>query len=122
ARARAIGVSLQLFESALLGLARDALEQALDFLVLLALAVGPFADHLLLGAHMRDQSLDRLCKIGHRGGGVAGGAAFLHGMALPPTRAWGSRSGACCTVEVAPPISSPAYSRTVVASQSSRSV
>ena len=37
-------------------------EQLLDLAVLLALAVGPFADHLLLGAHVRDQRLDRFGK------------------------------------------------------------
>src|SRR5262245_56285410 len=41
-----------------LRLAREAFEQALDLAVLLTLAVGPFPDHLLFGAHMRNQSLD----------------------------------------------------------------
>src|SRR5882672_965162 len=63
--------------STLLGLERDALQQALDLAVLLALAVGPFADHLLLGAHMRDQALNGFGEIGHRRRSVAA-AAFLH--------------------------------------------
>src|ERR1700712_5572216 len=61
----------------LLRLARDVLEQFLDLAVLLALAVGPFADHLLLGAHMRDQTLDRFGEVGHRRRGAAAAAAFL---------------------------------------------
>src|SRR5262245_15112555 len=72
--------------SVLLWLACDSLKQALALLVLLALAVSPFADHLLLGAHMRDQPLDRLGKIGHRRGGVAVGAAFLHCLPQPVQR------------------------------------
>src|SRR5450631_3499735 len=56
---------------ALLRLPGEALEQPLDFAILLALAIGPFADHLLLGAHMRDQSLDGLGEVGHGCRGVA---------------------------------------------------
>src|SRR6516165_4369220 len=68
--------------SALLMLAREALEQPLDLAVLLGLAVGPFPDHLLLGAHMRDQPLDRFGEIGHcRGRGAA--AAVLDRRAQP---------------------------------------
>src|SRR4051812_35262959 len=68
-------------KSVLLRLAREALQQFLDLAVLLALAVGPFADHLLLGPHMRDQALNRLREVGHRSGGAAVVAAFLHGGA-----------------------------------------
>src|SRR4051795_4564209 len=61
----------------LLRLPCQALQQFLDLAVLLALAVGPFADHLLLGAHMRDQAFDRLRKVGHRRRGAAVAAAFF---------------------------------------------
>src|SRR4030081_3187497 len=61
----------------LFGLARDPLQQFLDLAVLLALAVGPFADHLLLVPHMRDQPLNGLGEVGHRRGGAAATAAFL---------------------------------------------
>src|SRR3954470_17750612 len=74
-RPRASAVSLTL-----LGLTRDALQQAPDLAVLLALAVGPFADHLLLGPHMRAQRLDGFGEARHRRGGAAAAAAFLeHG-------------------------------------------
>src|SRR5258708_7092181 len=56
-------------------LARDAFQQAADLAVLLALAVGPFADHLLLGAHVRDQRLDRFGETGDRWGGAGAGGA-----------------------------------------------
>src|ERR1700743_1471059 len=73
---------------ALLRLAREALQQLLDLAVLLALAVGPFPDHLLLGAHMRDQTLDRFCEVGHRrGGAAAAAAALLERGAQPVDRA-----------------------------------
>ena len=49
---------------------------------LLALAVGPFPDHLLLGAHMRNQPLDGFGEICHCRGGVAA-AAFLYRRAQP---------------------------------------
>src|ERR1700694_840418 len=62
---------------AFLGLARDALQQALDLAVLLTLAVGPFADHLLLGAHMRDQPLNGFGEVGHRGRGASAPAALF---------------------------------------------
>src|ERR1700722_20644797 len=65
----------------ILRLARDPLEQLLDLAILLALAVGPFADHLLFGAHMRDQSLDGFGEIGHRSRRAAAAAAFLPGGA-----------------------------------------
>src|SRR5215469_10467814 len=55
----------------------EPLQEPLDLAVLLALAVGPFPDHLLLGAHMRDQPLNGLREIGHRRGGGAATAAFL---------------------------------------------
>src|SRR5258705_13515442 len=61
----------------LLGLAREVLEQFLDLAVLLALAVGPFADHLLFGPHMRDQTLNGFGEIGHRGGSATAPAAFI---------------------------------------------
>src|SRR5579872_6968312 len=61
----------------LLLLASEAFEQFLDLAVLFALAIGPFADHLLLGAHMRDQALNGFREIGHGGRGRAVGAAFL---------------------------------------------
>src|SRR5215213_11451107 len=65
--------------SALLGLFGDPLQELLDLAVLLALAVGPFADHLLLGAHMRDQALYGLGEVGHRRrGGAAAAALFDH--------------------------------------------
>src|SRR3954447_9846487 len=67
----------------LLGLTRDALQQAPDLAVLLALAVGPFADHLLLGPHMRDQRLDGFGEARHRRGGAAAGAAVLEHGAQP---------------------------------------
>src|SRR4051794_30663824 len=70
----------------LLRLPCEALQQLLDLAVLLALAVGPFADHLLLGAHMRDQALDRLREVGHRRRGAAIVAAFLHRGAQPLDR------------------------------------
>src|SRR3954462_1614629 len=84
----------------LLGLTRDALPQAPDLAVLLALAVGPFADHLLFGPHMRDQRLDGFGEARHRCGGAAAAAAFLehraqaldHGLKLAagnPTAATG---------------------------------
>src|SRR5215813_5255770 len=63
--------------STLLGLPRQPLQQPLDLAVLLTLAVGPFPDHLLLSAHMRDQPLNGLREIGHRRGGGAATAAFL---------------------------------------------
>src|SRR6476646_7438258 len=62
---------------ALLRLTRDPLEYFLDLAVLLALAVGPFADHLLFGPHMRDQTLNGFGEVGHRGGsGTARAALF----------------------------------------------
>src|SRR4029079_10637709 len=61
----------------LLRLPRDPLQELLDLAVLFALAVGPFADHLLLGAHVRDQALDRFGEVGHRRRGIAAAAAFL---------------------------------------------
>src|ERR1700722_16919448 len=67
----------------ILRLARDPLEQFLDLAVLLALAVGPFTDHLLLPAHMRHQPLNGFGKVGHRRGGAAAAAALLHGRAQP---------------------------------------
>src|ERR1700684_2461568 len=70
----------------LLRLARDPLEQFLDLAVLLALAVGPFADHLLFGAHMRHQTLNGFGEIGHRGGGAAAGAAFFQSGPQPLDR------------------------------------
>src|SRR5437879_11834452 len=69
--------------SALLRLLGDPLQQLLDLAVLLALAVGPFADHLLLGAHMRDQALDGLGAVGHRRRGVAAAAALFNHRAYP---------------------------------------
>src|SRR5882672_9937855 len=63
--------------SILLGLASDALEQFLDLAVLLALAVSPFADQLLLGPHMRDQALNGFGEIGHRRHGAAAAAALF---------------------------------------------
>src|ERR1700752_994292 len=65
--------------STLLGLPREPLQQPLDLAVLLALAVGPFPDHLLLGAHMRDQSLNGLREIGHCGRGVAAAPTLTRG-------------------------------------------
>src|SRR5689334_3969255 len=62
---------------ALLALLGEAFEQPLDLAALLALAVSPFADHLLLGAHMRHQSLDGFGEVGHRRG-VAAAAAFFY--------------------------------------------
>ena len=50
---------------------------------MLALAVGPFADHLLLGAHMRDQALDGLGEVGHRRRGAAAAAALFSHRAYP---------------------------------------
>src|SRR5580700_10857212 len=70
----------------LLRLAGEPLQQSLDFAVLLALAVGPFADHLLLGPHMRDQALDGFGQIGHRPGGAAARDAFLQGQPQPLDR------------------------------------
>src|SRR5260221_2164397 len=67
----------------LLGLARDPLEQFLDFAVLLALAVGPFADHLLLGPHMCHQALNGFGEVGHRSCGAAAGAALFEGGPQP---------------------------------------
>src|SRR6266702_4855382 len=58
-------------------LARDAFQEAPDLAVLLALAVGPFANHLLLGPHVRDQRLNSFGKARHRRGGAAAGGAFL---------------------------------------------
>ena len=40
----------------------------LHLAALRGLRVGPVADHLLLGAHVADQAVDRLGEIGHRGG------------------------------------------------------
>src|ERR1700716_1149813 len=70
----------------LLGLARDVLEQFLDLAVLLALAVGPFADHLLFGPHMRDQALDGFGEVGHRRGGAAAAAALFEARPQPLDR------------------------------------
>src|SRR5947208_2847010 len=77
-------------------LAGDAFQQSPDLAVLLALAVGPFADHLLLGPHVRDQRLDRLGEAGHRRGGAAAGGAFLEHEAQPVDRGLklAARSGA----------------------------
>src|SRR3954447_9097784 len=68
----------------LLGLTRDALQQAPDLAVLLALAVGPFADHLLLGPHMRDQRLDGFGEARHRRSGATAAAALLEHRAPAP--------------------------------------
>src|SRR6266576_2147613 len=65
--------------SILLGLTCDPLQQFLDFAVLLPLTVGPFANHLLLVPHMRDQTLNGFGEIGHGSGGAAFTAAFVHG-------------------------------------------
>src|SRR6266700_1964837 len=67
-------------------LARDAFQEAPDLAVLLALAVGPFANHLLLGPHVRDQRLDGFGETGHRRGGAAAGGAFLEHDAQPLDR------------------------------------
>src|ERR1700674_5453412 len=67
----------------LLGLAGEALEQFLDLAVLLALAVGPFADHLLFGPHMRDQPLNGFGEIGHRGRGAAARTALFQRSPQP---------------------------------------
>src|SRR5262249_52427455 len=68
--------------SAFLLLAGEALKQALDLAVLLALAVRPFPDHLLLGAHMRNEPLDRFREVRHRRCRAAA-ATFLDGSAEP---------------------------------------
>src|SRR6202790_1861434 len=77
-----------------LGLARDPLEQFLDLAVLLALAVGPFADHLLFGAHMRHQTLNGFGKIGHRGGGAAARTALFQAAPQPLDRCLEFAAGA----------------------------
>ena len=66
-----------IFLSVLLGLARDPLQQFLDLAVLLALAVGPFADHLLFVPHMGDQTLNGFGEVGHRGRGAAVAAGAI---------------------------------------------
>src|ERR1700716_989981 len=68
-----------MFLSILLGLTCDPLQQFLDFAVLLALTVGPFADHLLLVPHMRNQTLNGFGEVGHGSGGAAVAAAFVPG-------------------------------------------
>ena len=49
-------------------LARQDFHEAPDVAVELGLRVGPVADHLLLGAHVLHQALDRFGEIGHRRG------------------------------------------------------
>src|SRR3981081_1464694 len=71
----------------LLGLARDVLEQFPDLAILLALAVGPFADHLLFGPHMRHQALNGFGEIGHRSCGAAARATLFQGEPQPLDRA-----------------------------------
>src|ERR1700758_519092 len=46
------------------GLARQELHEAAQVAVELGLFVGPVADHLLLGAHVVDEALDRFGQIG----------------------------------------------------------
>ena len=67
--------------------AGDAFEQPVHLAPLRGLRVGPVADHLLLGSHMLDQTLDALRKIGHgsRGAGTAargGGCGGVSGAAV----------------------------------------
>src|SRR6202035_575317 len=90
----AFGIAIRDLALILLGLAGEALEQFLDFAVLLAVAVGPFADHLLLGAHMRDQALNGFGEIGHRRSGVAAGAALFQTLPQPLDRALQFATGA----------------------------
>src|SRR6185437_13767189 len=71
---------------ALFGLLREPLQEALDLAVLLTLAVGPFPDHLLLGAHMRYQPLDRLGEVRHRCSGAPATASFLDSRPQPLER------------------------------------
>ena len=52
------------------------LEQPLDLAMLAGLAVDPFADQLLLAAHMVNEALDRLREVRHRGGRRLVGAAL----------------------------------------------
>src|SRR5258707_99007 len=79
-RARARGISLPYeillrtapgyaFPSPLLveTFAHEDFQQFSDFAMLLGLGVDPVADHLLLRAHVVDQPLDSLGKIGHGG-------------------------------------------------------
>ena len=50
------------------GFARQHFHEAADVAVELGLRVGPVADHLLFGAHVLHQALDRFGEIGHRRG------------------------------------------------------
>ena len=59
----------------------------LHLAALRGLGVGPVADHLLLGAHVADQALDRLGEIGHRGGRGAVRAGLGDRLLQPLDRA-----------------------------------
>src|SRR5664279_4440924 len=61
--------------------AQHAFEKFLDLALLLGLAVDPIADHLLLGAHVVHEALDRLGEIGHGIGGGLAGAGLVDGFA-----------------------------------------
>src|SRR4029077_2412822 len=69
-----------------LGLPCESLQEPLDLAILLALSVGPFPDHLLLGAHVRDEALNGFGQIGHRSRGAAACTAFFQRLPQPVDR------------------------------------
>ena len=82
------------------------------------LAVDPFADQLLLAAHVVDQPLDRLGEVRHGPGrGLVRAAAFRDHLAQPLDRGLDLALPPVAATGVSTP-----RSRTVVASQSSSSV
>ena len=100
-------------------LAHQHFEQAADLALLLGLRLDPVADHLLLGAHVLDQALDRLGEIGHGGGRGLARAGFGDRLAQLLDRAAHLADGDAA--RAARSRSTP-RSRTVVESQSSSSV
>src|SRR5579859_4447048 len=85
-RGSAVPMLLQ-FASALLRLTGEAFEQSLDLPVLLALAVSPFADHLLLGAHVGHEALDGFGEARHGRRRRLAAAALFECRAQPVDRA-----------------------------------
>ena len=80
----------------LLQRARDRLQQRLNLALLLRLRFDPAADHLLLAAHVLDETLNAFGEIGHRGCGAlasrrAGGGGGTCRPGLPGVYATGAR-------------------------------
>ena len=84
----------------------------------LGLRVHPVADHLLFGAHVLHEALDRFGEVGHRRRRRLAGADFIDGIAQPLDRFGDARRQR----RRAPDGPTASVSSTVVASQSSRSV